>query len=215
MLVFTVIHLMIVTLNLFGATELAFPTDFNYLFAYFLVIISLVLYILSFFIVKLKNFRVPNWISIVFYVAFFLFTNVYYVAGLFTNLVALIFLFIYISVMVNIICLSIFYNLQKDEKNRLRSSKAYIITSVFLFSVAVSSLFILVITAMKAFFFPTYEMATLYVFVIEMCTMVLSSLIINVSFSLSLSRSKVFINSCLIKLSLNQSTQRSVKDKQV
>ena len=212
-LVFTFVHLLILTLNLFGVTELTFPENFNFLLAYLLIILSLGLYIASFFLVKIRNIRVPNWISIVFYISFFLFTNVYYICGLFSNLIAIIFLFAYVAVMINIICLSIFYNLQKDEKNRLKSSKSYIVASVFLFSVAACAILILLITAIKAFFFPTYEMSTLYVYVIEMCTMVLISIVMTICFSLSLSKTKAFINSCLIKYTSAPASQRSVKDK--
>ena len=214
-LTFTVVHLLMLILNLFGVTEFVFPENFNYLLAFLLIILSLALYIVSFFLVKLKNIRVPNWISIVFYIAFFLFTNVYYITGLFNNLIAIIFLFAYVAVMINIICLSVFYNLQKDEKNRLKSSKSYITVSVLLFSIAVCAFFVLFITAIKAFFFPTYEMSTLYVYVIEMCTMTLASIIVTICFSISLSKNKVFINACLIKYSATPANQRSVKDKQV
>lgn len=214
-LVFTVIHLLIVTLNLFGAVSLKFPLGFNYLLAYTFIILSLALYILSFFITKLKNLKVPTWVSIVFYVAFFLFTNVYYVCGLFENIFTLVFLYIYLGFMANIVSLSIFYNIQKDEKNRLKSSKNYIVTSVFMFSVAACAILLLIITAVKSFAFPTYDFSTLNVFVVEMSTMLLTSIIMAISFSVSLSKSKAFINYCLIKYNMPQDVQKSVRDKQL
>lgn len=214
-LVFTAIHLLVVTLNLFGAVSLNFPIGFNYLLAYTFIVLSLALYILSFFLTKLKNLKVPEWICVLFYVAFFLFTNVYYICGWFESIIALIFLYIYLAFLANIVSLSIFYNIQKDEKNRLKSSKNYIVTSVFMFSVAVCSILLLFITAIKAFAFPTYELTTVITFVIEMCTMLLTSMIMAITFSISLSKTKTFINCCLIKYNIPQDVQKSVRDKQL
>ena len=137
-LVFSSIHLLILTLNLFGATSLAFPENFNYIFAYFLVILCLALYILAFLVSDLKRWHIPTWLKVMFFVAFFVFTNVYYITGAFANIFAVVLMFIYLGFLINVVSVSIFYNAQKDEKNRLKASQKYIVTSVFMYSVAIS-----------------------------------------------------------------------------
>ena len=172
-LAFTVCHILILTLNLFGATQLRFYEDFNYLVAYLLVIVSLALYIFGFFIVKIKGLVFPAWLRILFYVAFFIFSNTYYILGWHSNIIAITFMFAYIAFCVGIVSLSVFYNAQKDDKNRLKSSKKFITTSVFFYAVGACSIIELIVTAIKAFAFPDYVMTSVLVFVVEMCSMLL------------------------------------------
>ena len=110
---FTLIHLLILTLNLFGITNLTFFSGFSYIIAYVLVVVCLLLFVGGFFVTKIKRLVMPVWFRMMFYIAFYLFTNIYYIFGWYENIVMLVFFFAYISFLVNIIALSVFYNVQK------------------------------------------------------------------------------------------------------
>ena len=200
-LTFTLVHLLVLTLGLFGAITLSLYDGFNYIVAYVLIIVCLVLYIFSFFITKFKGLEVPAWFRIVFYVAFFLFTNTYYIVGGYRNIISIILFFIYISFLSTITNLSVFYNTQKDEKNKLKTSRNYIVTSVFFYSLGTNSIIELFITAFKSFVMPHYEFTTLNVFIVEMSTMILTTIVLSFIISMSLKRTKKLVNSCLIKIS--------------
>ena len=195
----TVIHLALLTLNLFGVFNFTLHSNFNYIVAYALVAVCLLLYIGGFFITKQKQIVFPVWFRIMFYIAFFLFTNTYYIVGAYNHIVAIAFFFAYFAFLINIICLSTFYNLQKDDKNKLKSTSSFLVTSVFLYSVGASALFNLFFSMAKVFFFPTYAFANLLTFVVEMSTMVLVSIIMSLVFSISLKKTKTLVNACLIK----------------
>lgn len=59
-LAFTAIHILILTLNLFGVTKFEFYEGFNYLVAYILVVVCLALYVFGFFISKFKRLTIPK-----------------------------------------------------------------------------------------------------------------------------------------------------------
>ena len=210
-LAFSFVHIALLTLNLFGVTELAFFEGFNYLIAYILVIVCLLLYIFGFFITKFKDIEMPKWFRMMFYIAFYLFTNVYYCLGMFQNIWALVLFFAYIAFLVNIISLSVFYNVNKDEKNRLKSTNTYLVTSVFFYSVATNALVQFVINAVKVFAFQNYIFTTLMAFVVEMSTMILVTIIMTVIFASSLNKTKSLINGCLIKIGNSKRSTRTVK----
>lgn len=212
-LVFSCIHLLILTLNLFGATNLEFGDNFNYIFAYFLVVLSLALYILSFTLIKYKRWFIPSWLKILFFVAFFVFTNVYYITGAFANIFADVLMFVYLGFLISIISVSLFYNAQKDEKNRLKSTQKYIVTSIVMFSLAISFVVEFLAIMVKCFFIPDFVLSTLPAIVAEAGTLLLTTVIMAILFNLSLSKTKKFINSCLIKHVPQNAISRSVKDK--
>lgn len=198
-LVFTIVHLVLLTLNLAGVTNFNLDYSFKYLTAYILVVISLVLYILGFFIEKITKLVIPSWFEVVFYVAFFLFTNTYYILNLYSNLFAIVFLFAYLSVLVTVINISVFYHTQKDENNKLKSTKNYILTSIFFYSVGTNAILELIITMFKYFVFPTFALTSVDAVIVEFSTMIFTSIIITVLLNLSLIRTRKFINACLIK----------------
>jgi len=210
-LAFSVVHLLVLTLNLFGVTNIEFFENFNYLIAYILVIVCLGLYIFGFFISKFKNLEIPSWFRIMFYIAFFLFTNTYYTAGLYQYIYTVILFFAYIAFLVNIISLSVFYNIQKDEKNRLKSTNKYLITTVFFYATATNAIIQFIINIFKAFVVPKYIFSTLTVFVVEMSTMMLVTIIMAVVFAQSLKKTKYLINGCLIKIGNSNQSKRVVK----
>jgi hypothetical protein len=208
------VHLLVITLNLFGAISISLPTYFNYIFAYFFVAVSLALYVVGFVLSAKLGASFPKWLRILFYIAFFIFTNTYYLTGLYTNLVALVFMFMYLSFCFSIVSLSVFYNAQKDDKNRLKSSRKFIVSSTFMFSLGFEFVFLLVVQAIKAFAFPDGTTSTLLVFVVEAFSMLLVSIIVSVLFNASLKRSKKFINACLVKFNAKPQQKQVETEKQ-
>lgn len=199
-LAFAFIHLLILTFNLFGITHIAFYENFSYIIAYVLVIASLALYIFGFYVYRLSNLYVPAWFRVLFYIAFYLFTNVYYVCNWFSSMVGLIFFFAYISFLMCIISLSIYFNTQKDNNNKLKISSKSLLSSVFFYSIAGNALLQFVINLIKIIAFKSYKFTTLSAYLIEFGTMIGICIITSILFSISLSRTKTFINGCLIKI---------------
>ncbi len=212
-LVCTATHLVLVTLNLFGVTELAFAEGFNYILAYVLIALCLMLYIFGFFISSIKRLEFPAWLRIVLYFAFFIFTNTYYVLGWHQNIIALVFMFLYIGFCVNIISLSVFYNAQKDDYNRLKSTRKFIITSVFFYSAGACGIIEFFVTGIKSIFFSNYVTSTLLYFVAEMSALLTITIVMSIIFYVSLSKRKVIVNKSLIKIARKNTIQRSVKSK--
>ena len=208
---FTLIHLLILTLNLFGITNLELCDGFSYIIAYILVVVCLLLFIGGFFVTKIKSLIMPVWFRMMFYIAFYLFTNIYYIFGWYENVVMLVFFFAYISFLVNIIALSVFFNVQKDEKNRLKTTSNFLITTIFFYAVAINALIQFALNMFKAFVIPDYQFSTLMAFVVEMSTMVLVTIIMNIIFSVSLNRRKSIINACLIKVGTGSQKTKTSK----
>lgn len=203
-LVFSAVHFILVTLNLFGAVNLHLRAGFNYILAYSLIVVCLALYVLGFFAVKLKNVNFPKWLRICFYVAFYIFTNVYYILGLHDNIFGLMVMFAYIAFLVNIVAVSVFYNVQKDDKYRLKTSKAFITTSIFLYSIGAMFVIELLSAAFKAFMPIDLKSASVSAVVVEIAVSLLVSIIMAIIFDQSLTKTKKFINGCLIKTRLKE-----------
>ena len=196
----TVIYLLILTLNLFHVSHIDFHENFNYITAYIFVIACLALYIFGFFTYRLTNIYMPSWFRIMFYIAFFIFTNIYYVCNLFNSMLGLVFFFAYISFLVCIISLSIYFNTQKDEKNKLKIQSKSLIASVFFYSVAANAILQFVINFIKVIAFEGHKFSNLSAYLIEFGTMLGVSAIVAIIFALSLAGTKTLINACLIKV---------------
>ncbi len=209
-LVFTAIHLLLLTLNIFGVTNFNLYPSFNYIIAYVLVIVCLALYILSFFTCYLTRIEFPAWLRIVFYVALFLFTNTYYICNAFNNIFGEVFLFAYVAFLISITSVSVFYNVQKDDNYKLKASKEFITTSVFFYSLGADFIILTIVSIIKAFAFGG-EFASLVAAVVELCTMLLVTIVMSVVFDLSLAKSKKFINACLVKTKIREKTPKSAK----
>ncbi len=197
---FTCIHLLLLTLNLFGVTRFGLNAGFSYIVAYILVIASLALYIFGFYIYRFSNLFIPAWFRMLFYIAFYLFTNVYYILGWFSCLLGLIFFYAYIAFLMCIISLSIYFNTQKDEKNKLKIAPKSLLSNVFFYSLAGNAVLQFVINIIKVAFFSDYKFATLSTYLVEFGTMIGVSVTIVIVFAISLARTKTFINACLIKV---------------
>lgn len=200
-LVFSGIHLLLITFNLLGLTNFEFYPTFNYIIAYILVIACLALYIFGFYVYHISRIYMPAWFRMLFYIAFFLFTNVYYILNWFNTLIGLIFFYAYISFLACIISLSVYFNSQKDEKNKLKIAPKSLITSVFFYSIAGNAMIQFVVNLVKVIAFRNYEFSTLAVYLIEFGVMIGVTALVTIAFAMSLARSKRFINSCLIKVS--------------
>ena len=210
-LVATAIHILIITLNLFGVTNFGVPKNFNYVFAYVLTIICLSLYIFGFAVSKFKRIIFPAWLRIFFYIAFFLFTNVYYILGLFTSFLGVILFYAYLGFLISILSVSIFYNTQKDEKNRLKASNRFISLSVFCYSVAFATFVQFLISLVKVLFFSTGITTALKVYVVSTFSMLVVISALSIAFYISLKKSKKFINSCLVKYTMKVLVKKSAK----
>ena len=199
-LVFSGIHLLLLTFNLIGITKFDLYPSFSYILAYILVVACLVLYIFSFYVYRYSRIYMPAWFRMLFYIAFFLFTNVYYIVNWFNTLLGLIFFYAYISFLACIISLSIYFNSQKDDKNKLRIAPKSLITSVFFYAIAGNALVQFVVNLVKVIAFKNYEFSTLSVYLIEFGVMIGITVVVTIAFALSLARTKRFINACLIKI---------------
>ena len=200
-LAFSVIHSLFLILSLFSVVPMPFleKINFNYVTAFVLVGVSLLLYVGFMFIEKSKKLVIPEWFKDVFYVGFFIFTNIYYLFGLYSNIASLIVFYIYLALVLNIISLSIFFNIQKSETNVLKTTTTYTVFTTFTYSVALFAMIETVISAFKIIFFNKSVFTSLNSLVINMCTGVLVSLIFALAFALSLTKKKKFIKKCLIK----------------
>ena len=202
-LVCTIVHLILLTINVFKETPTMFYEGFSYLVAYLLIVLSLALYLLCFYITSVGHLKVPAWFESIFYIAFFIFTNTFYITNAYSNVASIIFLFAYISMLSTIANVSVFYHAQKDERNKLVASKNYIVTSIFFYSTGTNAIIEILVTIVKAFIFPNYIFSTIECVIIEFCTMLLVTIIMSVLFYLSLSKTKKLINRCIIKINKN------------
>lgn len=208
------VHILLVTLKLFGAINFKVPSNFNFVVAYVLSIVCLALYFFGFSISKFKRIMFPAWLRIFFYIAFFLFTNVYYILGLYQIIWGLVILYAYLAFLISVLSVSIFYNTQKDDKNRLKSTNRFISLSVFCYSITFSTIVQVIVSLVKIIFFPKYTLATLSVYLIEIGTMIVVSAVLAIAYKLSLDKTKRFINACLVKYVIRVKAQKSVKEPQ-
>jgi len=199
-LVLSIAHLTILTLSLFNILKInVLGKHFNYLLAFILVAICLLLYIALMFIEKSKKLVIPEWFKVLFYISFYVFTNIYYFFGLYSTLAGLIVFYIILAFILNIIALSIFFNIQKSETNVLKTTTTYTTFTTFCFAIAFGGIIETLISAYKIIFAKTSIYSSLTILVADMCIIILVSALMAIAFALSLSKSKKLINKCLIK----------------
>lgn len=203
-IIFTAVHFTVVTLSFFCKIDLNLYESFNHLIAYTMIVVSLALYIFGFFLYKFSNLYIPAWFRLMFYTAFFLFTNVYYLCGWFLNIIGLIFFFAYLAFLVCIICLSVYFNIEKDNKNKLKTIPKHLIVNVYFYSLAIQSIVQFIVNFVKYFAFPRYLLTSVKVYLIEFGVMLGVTTIMTLLFALSLYSSKKFVNACLIKVNKQQ-----------
>ena len=200
-LVLSILHFALLMLGLFGVVSPSFldRAGFNYIVSFVLVILCLVMYIILMVVEKKKSLVIPEWFKIVFYVGFFVFTNVYYYFGLYATLAGLIVFYIYLSIVLNILALSVFFNTQKSENNVLKTTNTFTALSTCAYAISAGAMLETIISAFKIIFAKNSTFSTLSMFIIDMCIIILVSVIMAIIYYGSLSKQKIVINKCLIK----------------
>ncbi len=195
------VHLLFLLLGLFNVLtpEWLTRSSFNYVVAFVLVGLCMVFYICLMIIEKRGKLIIPTWFKAVLYIGFYVFTNIYYYFGLYGQLAGLIVFYLYLGLVLNIIALALFFNTQKTENNVLKATTTFTVVTTFCYAVAGGALIETIVSALKLLIANDSIFASLSMFIIDMCLMVLVSILFAIAFSLSLSKSKTLINNCLIK----------------
>ncbi|MBR2909144.1 MAG: hypothetical protein IKC11_02225 [Clostridia bacterium] len=197
----SLVHFTFLLLGLFGIITpacLERPT-FNYVISFVLVAICLILYIILMVVEKKKKMVMPEWFKDIFYIGFYIFTNVYYYFGLYGTLVGLVVFYVYFAFILNILALSVFFNTQKSDNNVLSTTNTFTSLTTFSYAVTAGALIEVVITAFKLVLFKNSIFSTISMVIIDMCIIVLVSIIMAIIYGSSLSKKKKVINGCLIK----------------
>lgn len=202
LLALSLVHCTFLLLGLFDVLtpDCLLRESFNYIVAFVLCIVLIGLYVLFAFVENKKNLSVPTWFKVVLFVGLYVFTNVYYYLGLYTHLAGIIVAYVFLAVVLNIFALAIFFNSQKTESGSLRASNTYTCFSVFATTLCLATIFEIFVSTLKIILIKTSTFASLSMMVLDLCVVVLTSLVFAVMFSISLAKSKKFINACLIKV---------------
>lgn len=195
------IHFAFLMLGLFGIITPACleRNTFNYIVSFVLVAVCLSLYIVFMIIEKKNKLIFPEWFKNMLYIGLYIFTNIYYYFGLYQNIIGLIVFYAYLGVLFNIISLAIFFNTQKSADNSVKASNTFVSITTFAYSLTFGVMLEIIVATLKLIFIKNTKYATLSVFIIEMCVVVLVSVVMAIIFYRSLSRKKQVINNCLIK----------------
>ena len=198
----SVVHFTFLILGLFNVVNqpMLEREGFNYIVSFVLVVLCLLSYIAFMFVEKQKNLVIPTWFKIFLYVCFFVFTNVYYYFGLYSNLYGLIVLYACLALILNIVSLAIFFNAQKTDTNIVRTTPAYSAMSIFAYTVCFATVIEVIVSALKIAIIPESALTTLSYFVIDICVVLIVTIVMSILYSLSLSKKKKLINNCLVKV---------------
>lgn len=202
LLALCVVHCTFLLLGLFDVlTPACLERDyFNYVIAFVLVGVLIGLYVLFMFIETKKNLVTPTWFKVVLCVGLYVFMNVYYYLGLYESLAGIIVAYVFLGLVLNIFALAIFFNTQKSDAGFIKASNTYTCFSVFAISTCFATIFEVFASTLKIIFIKSSTFASLSMFVLDICVVILVSLLFAVMFSISLAKSKRLINGCLIKV---------------
>lgn len=205
----SVVHCVFLMLGLFNVlTPKCIEREtFNYIVAFCLSALLIALYVLFAFVETKKNLIVPTWFKIVLYVGLYIFTNVYYYLGLYTYIAGIIIAYVFLALVLNIFALALFFNSQKSESGALRSSNTYTCFSVFAIATCFATIFEVFVSTFKILLIKESAFASLSMVVLDLCVVILVSLLFATFFSISLAKSKRFINGCLIKIYESKKTK--------
>lgn len=199
-LVLSVLWFGFLMLTLFKVIDISaiLAPSFNYLLAFASIVCCLGLYTLALFIENRNFLNVPVWISCCFYVAFFLFTNVYYLFDLYNIIWTNLLFYVCLSVLVSILSISIYYNCLKENDGTLKNKIGFTGFMLFCISITISVIFELVVMFIKFCLNTTINLTshTLASFGI----LVLGATIFAIIFHHSIKGNKKFANACLIKV---------------
>ena len=195
------VWIVLLTLGAFKVFDLSALAgkNFNYIAAYVIVIVGLLLYIGFMFIEKIKGLIIPEWFKNLFYISFFIFTNVYYFFGLYGTIAGLIIFDVCLACLLNIAAVSIFYNTQKDEKNSVKTTNKFLSLTTFSYAVSGGTIYLIIAGIIKIISKSSALLSSLAILVTEMSVILFVSIIFALMFILSMKRERRLINSCLIK----------------
>ena len=199
LIVLSFTYLTFLTLGALNVVELTQNSSFNYIIAYILTAVCLLLCFLLLFIEYKKSFTIPLWLKNIIYIAVFVFTNVYYFFGLYSTIIGLIVFYAILAFIINILSLAIFFHTQRNQNNATKNSTSFVTLSTFAYAVAFSAILQTIVSAIKVLINSTAFYSSLSMLIIEMCTIILVSIIMAIMFTLSLNKTKKFINNCLIR----------------
>lgn len=195
------VWIVILSLGAFGVLQLSeiAGSNFNYIWAYVIVLVSLGLYILFMFAEKWRSWIVPSWLKSLFFVAFFVFTNVYYFFGLYQTLAGIIVFDICLASLMNIVAVSLFYNTQKDAKNSVKTTEKFLCFSTFSYAITGATFYQIIALVCRILSSTTGLLSKIALVVSELSIFVSVSLIFALLFALSMKGKRKFINGCLVK----------------
>ena len=193
----TFAFLIFVTIDLFTSLNSRIVGSFtpNFLLTYLMMSISTIIYILLL-IFERKNLNFPEWFKCFLIFSVFVFCSIYPYLNLFTIIYTDILYNVVFSIIINIISISIFYNLLKDNNNNLKSKPFTL--SLFCFSFTV--MFAVIIELIEVLFniIIRSENIVSINLIIDLLVIICSSIILNIIFFISLKTDKKLINSFLI-----------------
>ena len=211
-LVLSVAHLVILFLGVFGVLvpDWQVFSNFNYLIAFSLIAVNFILVIVFMTIEKYKLLEIPEWFRVVFFIGFFVFTNVYYFFNLYNLIYTEILFYVYLALVLSVLSISIFYNVQKDDKGMVKSNNKFACVSTFTYSTSMFLIIETIITVIKVLTNNGTIANGLTLFLIHSSVAILISLVISIIFYFSLIKTKRIINNCLIKITIKE-TQEETK----
>lgn len=200
------VHFVFLMLGLFDVVnpKCLSRDHFNYIVAFVLLAVLIGLYILFLFVETKKNLVIPTWFKIVLYVGLYVFINVYYYLGLYEHVAGIICAYVFLGVVLNIFALAIFFNTQKSENGYLKPTATYTCFSVFAIATCLGTICEIVVSTLKIMLIKTSTLASLSMAVVDLCTLILVSLVFALMFAVSLTHRKNLINGCLIKTYSNK-----------
>lgn len=194
-------YLLVLTLGLFNVFELTAiaSESFNYIVAYIVLLLALAIYILFMLAEKWRSWIVPAWLKSLFFVAFFVFTNVYYFFGLYQTLAGIIVFDICLASLLNIVAVSLFYNTQKDSKNSVKTTEKFLCFSTFCYAITGGVFYQIIALAIRLISKSSGLLSSIALVITELCILIAVSLIFALLFALSMKGKRKFVNGCLVK----------------
>jgi len=196
------LHFIFLMLGLFGVVtpECLEREHFNYIVAFVLLALVIIFYALFVWLETKKNLVVPTWFKIVLYVGLYIFTNIYFYFGLYEHIGLTIIAYIFFAFIFNIFALGLYFNSEKNDNGYIKTSDKFPCFKTFAIAMTFGVIFELVISTLKLLLLEGTKFATLSHTIISLSTLMLTSLLMAIMFMISLSKSKRFINGCLIKV---------------
>jgi len=191
----------VLALGAFGVFSLAqvAGAHFNYVWAFVIVAVCLLCYIAFMFVEKIRNLVVPDWFKCLFYLAFLVFTNGYYFFSLYHTIAGVLVFVIYLSMLFNILAVSLFYNTQKDAKNIVKTTDKFLVFSAFSYATLGVVVYEVISLLVKVIAKDSSVLSGAPMILTEIAAMLCVNFIFAIIFAMSLKKTKKFINACLIK----------------